>query len=54
MSQIGSSTAKSIVTTDTSELINKANSIVAACTGPNCNVSESTRNTIPSDLEVNK
>lgn len=52
MSRIGTDTATAIVQTDTLSLINKANSIVTACTGTNCNTSVTTRSTITRELST--
>jgi hypothetical protein len=52
MSQLGNATAVTIVNTDTLALIDRANTIVNACTGTNCNVSESTRREITQQLST--
>lgn len=49
-SSIGNDTASAIVTTDTIELINQADSIVSACTGTNCNFSQQTQTSIIQQL----
>jgi len=52
MSSIGANFARTIVTTNTTDLINLANDIVTSCTGPNCNVSDSTRTSITQQLSL--
>lgn len=52
MSSIGNDTAASIVTNDTNALINKANQIVLACRGTNCNTSPETRQAITQQLST--
>jgi hypothetical protein len=49
-SDIGINTAVGIVSTDTVVLIDEANNIVKACSGPNCNVAPSTRDAITKRL----
>src|SRR5579871_2909879 len=51
-SSIGNDTASAIVTTDTVELINQANSIVMGCSGTNCNTSSQTQNSIIQQLST--
>lgn len=50
--RIGSDTAAAIVQTDTIALINKADDIVRACTGTNCNTSSATRTAITEQLST--
>lgn len=50
MSQLGTDTASAIVDTDTLALIAQADVIVRNCSGPNCNVTTSTRQAITQQL----
>jgi hypothetical protein len=52
MSHLGNSTAETIVNENILELIYTANSIVSACTGPNCNVANSTQTKIKQQLSL--
>jgi len=49
-SSVGNDTTTTIVTSDTMELINQADSIVKSCTGVNCNTSPATRQSITQKL----
>ena len=50
MSQLGNNAASALVELNTLGLVAEADNIVSNCTGPNCNVSESTRATITQNL----
>lgn len=52
MSNIGNNAAATIVETDTLAMIAEADNIVRSCTGPNCNVSTTTRTNITRQLST--